>query len=161
MGDKVCWSNGFHSLGRNPKLTKPSQVRWKLDMTRSYNIKRGMGKVTRNEDALSHGNINQNDHSMDSKTNEWGHVFAVKLLNSLPKEVLGAKSLKRKAPKPINGIKIHPRPINAKTLSLSWEVSELQVSGKWNKTWNFHCLLCPYGLQPLPVTRCWDKLGFF
>lgn len=88
--------------------------------------------------------------------------IAVKLLNSLPKEGLGAKSLNDKASKPINGIKIHPRPINAKTLSLSWEVSEVQMPGKWNKIeGNFHCLPCPYALQSLPVTRCWDKLGFF
>lgn len=73
--------------------------------------------------------------------------FAVKLLNSLPKEVLSAESSNHKAPKPINGIKIHPRLINAKTLSLSWEVSELQMSGKWNKIQgNFHCVPCPYGL---------------
>lgn len=57
------------------RLHRSKKKRWKLDMATIYNIKRGMEKVTRNKDAQSHGNINQNDHLMDSKTNEWGHVF--------------------------------------------------------------------------------------
>lgn len=74
------------------------------------------------------------------ESNEQSNFFAVKLLNSLPKEALGAKSLNQKASKQINGRKIHPKVINIKTLSLSWEVSELQMFGNWNnKQRNFHC----------------------
>lgn len=40
-----------------------------MDTTRVYNSKRERQKVTRNDYALSHGNINQDDNLIDLKKN--------------------------------------------------------------------------------------------
>lgn len=52
--------------------------------------------------------------------------------------------------------------MHIKMLSLSWEVSELQISWNWNNMYGIFTVCLPYfnSLQSLPLARYWAKLLF-